>query len=462
MTPFRVGAGNAGLLLAVVGASLVPFGHGPWWVSPLLAVAYWGSRTSSQARMTSMLAPLLVAFLASLPQRADLLAFTDLYVRLAASGLLLHFSLQAIEERARRGLWLAAVVWVFAPSPVGLLGLVCMALSFGVFTQRGTRLFVSPRAVWVLAAVALAVPLAGAFVPRVAPLTLTAGKSVASTPEAKRPEAASSGGPGRPAPLAGAPANLGPSAPSGRVTPDTDVFLSAHLLPLALLVVLAVTYLVKYGQGRARRLVTFHWSDVVFVTAALTSVVMALLYILLRTRDAGGGGGGASGGPNALPGTDAGVNDTSNLDAVRAFLLSLFSSVSMLGAVFISVLLLGLIVLVLRARVADAERAPEGGEENTSGRALLPTHRVRMAYARMLEAARQAGVGRAADEAPLEFSRRLSAFAPAAADDVRILTELYLPVRYGQERSEQDAERAEAAAERIESHVRASREAEEA
>ncbi|WP_243027887.1 DUF4129 domain-containing protein [Thermus albus] len=72
-----------------------------------------------------------------------------------------------------------------------------------------------------------------------------------------------------------------------------------------------------------------------------------------------------------------------------------------------------------------------------------PQNRVRRAYYQALKALKKSGLPRMASEGPLEYLGRVSPLLPGLREPLDGLTRLYLPVRYGGEAGEEEAERAE-------------------
>ncbi|HEU4740303.1 MAG TPA: DUF4129 domain-containing protein [Meiothermus sp.] len=121
---------------------------------------------------------------------------------------------------------------------------------------------------------------------------------------------------------------------------------------------------------------------------------------------------------------------------------------------------LGLALLVtalLLVAVALLRRLREGsqgiGVSAARGRGELPAEppssRIRRAYQRFLRQMEQRGFPRTTFESPREYATRLGKLNPRALGELRELTELYEPVRYGGSSDETRAERAEALAEAL-------------
>ena len=428
---------------------LLPFavlGLLPWWVCLSLSAALVLGRLGEDARSVAVLLVLLGAVAVSLPllfgTGADRLVHSGtLFAQAATVGLLALASARALDDGQRWGFLAPVAGLLLFPSAGGLLALLLAALGTGGADGR-TRLWIGRT------------PLTRALGPVLAAALLASGVALLFGPVFPAPPATVTAPavavPGRPV----TPAPPRPSSPpaSGRTqtTPlpaatglPGDPLLLRPLIPVtALLIVLCCILLLQHTRlKRAERRST--WADY----AALVGLLGALF--MLGVLGAGARPGGLLGGPAPAPAGLPGGKVAPVAQQAARHLPDWVSPLLNIGMVVATLFFAVAAVYLYRALKAQqkeiATASPAAG--TLPGTSPLPAlHRVRLAWRGLEAALAGAGLARLQSETPEEFAARVSGQLPGAAADLHTLTRLYLPVRYGGELSEQDAETAEASA----------------
>ncbi len=430
-----------------LGAALVAWGHAPLWAVLLWALGFALMRGSETARVAALTWPLGVAVLAGAARWPDVLAVTGTFARLALVGAALNFALDRLEEGSVWGLGLLTAVWLFAPTPLGLIGLLLCAALYGESRQRGRVGVRSRPALILLGGVALGLGLFALALPR-AELPWQRSGAVSRTVQAPAP------------PIRSAQDRSPTEAPTGQPTARRLNFAPAqvplslrligallpYLLPLFLAVfTLALIQLLRHRERwtKARR----HWSDYVAAFALAGSLLMGLLAALVWQRSGGSGNALLSNPPGAGGAGGAALQNTAPGWAGAA--AGAFGWVLLAGLALMFAALIVLAVQLLRAG-PEKNLAVSGDEETiTPPPPAEPAARVRAAYRAMLGALAGAGVARAPQETPGELAARAGGQFPGVEGDIARLTGLYQPVRYGARPDDEGAGEAEAALARV-------------
>ncbi|PYE56270.1 DUF4129 domain-containing protein [Deinococcus yavapaiensis] len=440
--------------LAVIGASLVAYGHGPWWLVFVWALLLWSVRTSETASRVAVTAPIVVALIGALASWPDLLVTANQFIRLALVGLALHFGLNAVEERRRSGLLLFAAVWLATPTPLGLLGLALGGLGLGGIKQRGVRVVSAPRAAIALGVAAAAVTLLAFALPRPVPWSFARPTPVASANGRAEPAAAPSS---RNVVTTTRRADDAPPVlAQNRTGPGLDVLVNVLLCSFALFA-FAIAW--QTWRVRARRLgAKPHWSDALPVVALVGGLAMLVAWAGLQNRGAAGRASGANAVTNL---TTSAVDGARHLPPPWNALFATLGWLGIVGTLLGIVLLTVLTIVILRSRADDEVAKLKADGPDAAAVIPPPLHRVREAYRALLVALEHLGLGRRADETPEELASRVTSAYPGVANDLAVLTSLYEPVRYGGVLTEQDADTAERAARSITARLEEQRDLEQ-
>ena len=433
---------------------LLPFvalGVLPWWACLALSLSLVLGRLNDDSRSVSALLTLLAAVVVSLP----LLLGPDperlqhsglLFGQAAAAGLLALASMRALENGQRRGLVLPAAALLLFPQPAGLAALLLSGLGMdGAESRPQLRLGTPSRRIgWALLGAVLLPAALALLLGHVLPAAPSPPAATVPPPASTRPAPEASRPPSPPSQAAGTRTSSPASTAAG--LSDDQALLLRPLLPLTgILVVICLLLLLQQTRlKRAERRST--WADVAAILALLGTLFM------LGVLGAGSRPGGLLGGsPPAQAGLSGGRSAAAAEEATRhaPAWLALLLNIGIVSATVFFAFVAVYLYLALRSgrQVQPAQPLAEGADPFSP--ALPPLHRVRLAWRSLEAALAQAGLARLISETPEDFSRRLAGTLPAAADDLQTLTRLYLPVRYGGELSEHDAERAEAAAEHV-------------
>lgn len=447
----------------------------PWWgvlafFAVLLLIRF--DQAAEVVRVPLLLLAAGVTLLPLLGRVADanenlvtaLLAYGALFLPVVLAALLMHFALGMLEVGRSAGIaWLALLllpgVLGLAPSPVfglaaglgvGLLALLLCALgSTGREERPARRLTGAGRAVWNAALVG------GVLAGALALGTLALGPAnsgeragASSSPaveqagdalerQAKSPSGEESQQTNEPA--GGSVVNRWGS--SGAQFPGADlVFLGGSLLLLA-----TVFFFWRVSVGRVGPMTTrFHWWEIAAVVGMVLMGVMMLVYGLSPVVTAAlSGADGASGG---RPG---GVGETVVVEATPPSWSALFAHWAN-WVLFLITLIFAVTVLIFawRLRSVREDNTQVGPSANPSDPTPHPEalHRVRLAYRSAQAALGAAGLGRGPSETPAEHAARASLNLPDLAAPLGTLVTAYAPVRYGGRVTDEDADRAEAAA----------------
>ncbi len=212
-----------------------------------------------------------------------------------------------------------------------------------------------------------------------------------------------------------------------------------YALPLSLgLLLLALLPLL----GRGGRL-PHRGAHLLPLLLALTAGLALLLFLgSLGGGTSGGGGMGTAPGPAPSP-EEAPLTLRPGPRRLGEVGVALAGGMALLSLL----LFLSLALWTWRGRGGGGEEVEAQGTRESPRRlwATLPQNRIRRAYARALKALAGAGLGRYPFEGPLEYRDRVQTALPEAGPPLVALTRLYLPVRYGGEAGEAEAERAEEA-----------------
>ncbi|MFC4455653.1 DUF4129 domain-containing protein [Deinococcus sonorensis] len=422
-------------------AVLLPFtalGLLPWWVCLAQCAALTVGRLNDNARSIGFLLVVLGATAAALTRLPDLISTGTLFVGgalLGAAGLL---SLNLLEHGRPIGLLPGTAALLLAPTPVGLIALLLAALSTGgpdgVPARRLDRPGTLPAllgAVLLLGVLCLLLPAAPAP-PGIHPSTAT---TQPGTPAAPSPTL-----------TPGSTVNSGPSAappPRTRLMLDLpwSPFSESMWLLAGLLMVICMLLLLRQAQA-ARRAQRSGWAEYV-AAVGLLALLLMLFVVGLGTRSGGQGQQALSDAPQR---TRADIVTTVPPDRVTTLVLDVGAGV----AVLVFGALAALLWAASRERAGSLKAAPASASPaGVHPSPDLPLHRVRRAWQQAEAALGSAGLGRHPSEAPEAYRDRLAPLVPALHAPLSTLTDLYLPVRYGGDLSEQDAEQAEQAARQI-------------
>lgn len=456
---FMAGAGWRRYALGLVPLALA--GLLPWWGTLLLGVVYaLGVRFEAwrDGRLLLSLLVVALAVLPGLPAVAQGGKFSEgmfwtvflryLAVLVGVGGV--YWATELLAEGRRRGLLLLALLGLLAPGPLLLLALAGGALSreslddraeaprmVSAQEARSRRAFLAWTAAGVLALTAL-----GAGLPRYAPSlpTQISTSSVQPPSEAKPPVFNAP----RPAPAPGPlTQRWGWRWQPGRIpVPPLDVTL---VLSLLLSGSLLWRLLQLRGEGERKRV---QWLQVLMILGLVLNGL--ILYLLAVMQSAGGGeSAAASDAGGAAQATAAG---TTSFERVLNIPLDILN-----GAAWVMLVFQGLLVAVglwflWRLRLPPEEPEQAVGLALARSGALAPEaaqHRVRVAYRQAAAALQEHGWGRAAAETPAGYAARLAQVQALFGSPLRLLTQLYGPVRYGGRVSEEEAAQAEQAAQEL-------------
>ncbi|MPY66188.1 DUF4129 domain-containing protein [Deinococcus sp. SDU3-2] len=443
----------------------------PWWGVLAFFAVLLLIRFDQAAEVVRVPLLLAAACLTALPLLAGvgdgggnamgaILAYAALFLPVVLTAAVLHIGLNLLEVgRPAGAVWLALLllpgVLGLAPSPVfglpaglglGLLALLLCALgSTGREERPARRLTGSGRAVWNAALIGGV--LAGllalgtlALGPSAQPMfSLEGGAATEQQGEApvSSSESISEGTVMRQrAPSGPLPAE---AVQTGVQLPGADLVLLGGML-LLMSVIFLLWRLPKRVVDGPRRL---HWWEIAAVAGMLLLGAMLLFYGMTA---------GGSGGPGAAPSAPAGeagvgTGETTGEPApgwALAF-ASWFNRVAFASAVLLSIAIF-LLAWKLRRPTDDDLQVDLSAEEAASPSAPEALHRVRLAYRSAQASLGAAGLGRGPSETPAEHAARASLNLPDLASPLGTLVTAYAPVRYGGRVTDEDAERAEAAA----------------
>lgn len=440
--------------LALALLPLALLGLLPAWAVLLLCVLYAAGVRHAEWVQARLLGSLLIVGLVPLPavltlNVSDLRSVTGvllLYALCTGAAAALHWATGELEDGHHRGIVPVVLVGLLAPQP----GLV-LALMGGLMARPGLDSRTAPNAPWsagvwrgILLASGAAVVLT-AFLPRPGlnpaawldptPTSVAAKANVPPPPPPHAPAPEGEGDVGR-----GLPVNL------VLESPVADRLLEAGgplLLLLAVLVLIAIMR--ERGGGKPGKR---HPAQVLMVAGLLLTLALWLVAGLLLSVGGERGGdpqlGGASlkdaMGKLAAGLTGAGDRASVNITPGALALLWALVGLTVLG-------ILGVATHLLRTqrRLAAEVTDPVDASAPDESASLQAVHRVRIAYAQAEQALAATGRIRAAAETADGFATRLTLQDPALHPALVALTRAYLPVRYGGDLTDQDADAAEKA-----------------
>ena len=414
----------------------------------------WGS-----GRLLLFLFVIAVGALVQVPGAWNSGAGPGLLIALASGYLLqlllvflLHFSLIMLEEGQRRGLLLVLLPALFAPQ----WGLV-PALLGGLLAREGpddrlsSQRAPTQRPVWVTVAGAAAVlVLLGALLPHArVQVQEVATRQAAPPPQEEtssdwslKPE--ENGAPKRAAPAANAPFIVKFDEDRLALPPVELLLLFSALLLAALGIILWRT---TGGEGKPALTLP---EKLMVAGLALTFLLTLLAALLIQ-----GKGQTASQTLEQTQDTmkEAGRKIREMVPEQAAHTVNgtgFFNALSWV-TLAAAALVVGLLLLRLRRPgLRLAAQDVEATDETASATAPAPAlHRVRLAYRRAEDAFQEAGHARPPAETPAGYAARLSARLPDLAAPLQTLTRVYEPVRDGGHVTDEDADAAEAAANRV-------------
>lgn len=447
--------------LGIVGAALLVGGAGPAYMPLVWVGVLWLTQRPGVPPGADLALVVLGGVLGALPA---FLAGDPIPAGAQALGLMLFgitglVALGLIHQRSAWGLGLGLVPLLLSPWLPGLLGLPPLALLLGHLRHTGAyRLGGRALPLALLFGTVILLPLA-LLTPRqdaLAGLSTPPATQAAGPPESPQ------------APGAATPAGGGVSGfevlrrfvvGNGAELTETDHtrirrLFSALTVTMLLLLLVQLAALVQLLRIRARTRGGgrgFHWTDPV-VLAGFALLVASLLLFAMEATGTGAALFGAGTGDAASGGGTGGSDGDAGLGArLIAALLAVFTGWQALVWVGLGTLL----TLLLRLRFAGvfAGADAEGGAVPPAAPLPEPAERVRRAYAAVLRAAREAGLGRRRSETPAEWAARLDTMG-VGGGDLRALTAAYVGVRYGQTPDERVAGEAETAAGRLQEHLR--------
>ncbi|MBB5235507.1 DUF4129 domain-containing protein [Deinococcus budaensis] len=455
------------LLLA---APLVAVSWLPWWAVLGLLVALTLTHHEGEARLVRV--PLLLLggglglalLLPDLRGAGGAVIFVWTFARVIAGTLLVYWSVSLLEGGNRRwgaaglaALLLPGALLPGALSPLGLAaGVLALVLTLlgavGRENSPARRLGGGGRAglavTGAAAAVGALLGLAALSWAAPAPAAGVASAPAAPAAQQDRPPGTDPGGREGESAGAGRGERPRPSAPAPPgdlrdVLPGSEY----SLLGAALLIgaLLFTTWRLRERGARGRRAVRW-WEVAAVLGLGLTAVLLLLFGLAVRSGAgaAGGPGGGVAvgaGGP-LVPAASPAVS------ALPPLWRGTLTALNLLALAFFTLLALGVLWTGLRARRAAAQAG-------VLAPGLLPAeppgalHRVRLAYRAAQGSLAAAGLGRAFSETPAEHAARAALTRPDLAPALDTLVAAYAPVRYGGRVTDEDAEKAEAAAREI-------------
>ncbi|MCP2013000.1 hypothetical protein L1280_000128 [Deinococcus sp. HSC-46F16] len=444
----------------------------PWWGVLAFFAVLLLIRFDQAAEIVRVPLLLAAACLTALPLLAGvgdgggnaigaILAYAALFLPVVLTAAVLHIGLNLLEVgRPAGAVWLALLllpgVLGLAPSPVfglpaglglGLLALLLCALgSTGREERPARRLTGSGRAVWNAALVG------GVLAGALALGTLALGPQPQSTFSLEGGMGAGQRGE---APVGSSESmsegtvvrQRAPSGPlpagavqTGVQLPGADLVLLGGML-LLMSVIFLLWRLPKRVVDGPRRL---HWWEVAAVAGMLLLGAMLLFYGMTA---------GSSGGPGAAPSAPAGeggmgTGETTGESAPGWGLAfaSWFNRIAFASAVLLSIAILFLAWKLRRSPEEEGDDGEKGEDGSPSTPHPEALHRVRLAYRSAQAALGTAGLGRGPSETPAEHAARASLNLPDLAAPLGTLVTAYAPVRYGGRVTDEDADRAEAAA----------------
>jgi len=427
------------------------FGLLPWWVCLTLSAALALGRLNEDARSIGVLLVLLAAVLVSAPlllgRDPDRLnASGTLFAQAAVAGLLSFASSRALEGGQRRGLLLPAAAVLLFPAPGGLAALLLGGLSLrGAETGPPLRFQRTPgqsrRMLQALLGAVVLLTGGAALLSTVLPAATRQAVPAADLPRAAIRPAATPQETPLPTASPSAPRPVVRTAPTPLSGEDQGLLLRPLVPFTGLLIVVCLVLLLKRVRMK-RATGRSTWADYAALAAMLGTLFM------LGVLGAGAGPGGPLSGSAAqaagLGGGEVGTRAASVASRQGPdWLAPLLNAGLIFSTLFFGVVAVYL-YLALRNGPEKARSGPLASPE-AADPALPPLHRVRLAWRRLETVLAASGLARLGSETPEEFAERLSLLLPAAAADLHVLTQLYLPVRYGGELSEAQATRAEAA-----------------
>ena len=417
----------------------------PWWVCLSLSAALALGRLNEDARSVAPLLVLLGAVAVSLPllfgTGAERLVYSGtLFAEAVAVGLLALASARALNGGQRRGFLAPVAGLLLFPSAGGLLALLLAGLGTGGADARPRLQIGRTPLTRALRPVLVAALL-------VSGLALLLGPVFPALPATVSAPAAAT----RQRPVAPAPARpSGPLASGQRQTTPTpaatglpsDPLLIRPLIPVtALLIVLCCVLLLQRTRlKRAERRST--WADYAALLAMLCTLFM------VGVLGAGAKPGGFLSGPPPAPADLPGIRVVPVARQAARHLpdwVAPLLNASMVVATLFFAVAAVYLYRALRDRQKELQTAAPAAATLPGTPPLPPLHRVRLAWRGLEAALGTAGLARLGSETPEDYAARLAGLLPAAGGDLHTLTRLYLPVRYGGELSEHDADSAEAA-----------------